>query len=118
MSLWDAMMGHKFAKESVGLYRNDGLGVLGNLSSPQTERKRNTIVKVFKGCGLRIITQANLWIVNFLDVQRNLDTSTYQPYRKPDNNPVYFNQNSNQPAIVLKQFLKSMEKRISDISSN
>ena len=60
MSLWDAMMGQKFAKESVGLYRNDGLGVLANLSSPQTERRRNAIVKVFKDCGLRIIIQANL----------------------------------------------------------
>ena len=75
-------------KESVGLYRDDGLGVLRNLSGPQTERKRKAIVKVFKDCGLRITIQANLQIVNFLDVQLNLDTSTYQPYRKPDNNPV------------------------------
>ena len=105
-------------KESVGLYRDDGLGVLRNLSGPQTERKRKAILKVFKDCGLRIKIQVNLRIVNFLDVQLNLDSSTCQPYRKPDNNPVYVNKNYNQPTTVLKQLPKSIEKRISDILSN
>ena len=75
-------------------------------------------MKVFKDCSLRITIQANLPIVNFLDVQLNLDTSTYQAYRKPDNRPVYLNKNSNHPITVLKQLPKSIEKRISDISSN
>ena len=75
-------------KELVGLYSYDRLGVLQNLSGPQTERKRKTIVKLFKNCGLTITIQANLRIVNFFDVQLNLVTSTYQPYRKPDNRPV------------------------------
>ena len=105
-------------KESVGLYRDDGLGVLRNLSDPQTERNRKAILKVFKDCGLKITTQANLQIVNFLDVQLNLDTSTYQPYRKRDNNPVHLNKNSNHATTVLNQFPKSIEKRIPDISSN
>ena len=87
-------------KESVGLFRDDGLGVSRNLSGPQTERKRKAIVKVFKDCGLRITIQANLQIVNFLDVQLNLDTSTYQPYRKPYNNPVYFNKNPITPQLI------------------
>ena len=63
----------------VGLYRDDGLGVLRNLSGPETERKRKATVKVFKDCDLRIAIQANLRIVNFLDVQLNIDTSTFQP---------------------------------------
>ena len=105
-------------KESVGLYRDDGLGVLRNLSDPQTERNRKAILKVFKDCGLKITIQANLQIVNFLDVQLNLDTSTYQPYRKRDNNPVHLNKNSNHATTVLNQFPKSIEKRIPDISSN
>ena len=46
-------------------------------------------MKVFKNFTLRITIQANLQIVNFLDAQLNLDTSTYQPYKKPDKNSVY-----------------------------
>ena len=55
-------------KESVGLYRDDGLGVLWNLWGAKTERKKEANVKGFKDCGLRIITQTNLRIVKFNDV--------------------------------------------------
>lgn len=78
-------------KKCFGLYRDDGLGVLRNLSGPQTERKKKAIVKLFKDCGLGLTIQANLRIVNFLDVEFNLETGTYRPYRKPDNNPIYLN---------------------------
>ena len=86
-----------FDKESVRLYRDDGFCVLRNLSGPEIERKRKAIVKAFKDCGLRIIIQANLWIVRFCYVQLNFDTSTYQPYRKPDSNPVYLKKNFQSP---------------------
>ena len=35
-------------KENVGLYRDAGLGVLRNLSGPETERLRKQIIKIFK----------------------------------------------------------------------
>ena len=70
-----------FDKESVGLYRDDGLGVLKNLSGPEMERKKKAIVKLFKDCGLRITIQANLRIANFLDVELNLDSGTHQSYQ-------------------------------------
>ena len=107
-----------FDKESVRLYRDYGFCVLQNLSGPETERKRKAIVKAFKDCGLRIIIQANLWIVRFCYVQLNFDTSTYQPYRKPDNNPVYLKKISNHPTTILKQLPKSIEKCMLDISLN
>ena len=111
-----------FDKESVGLYRDDGLGVLKSLSGPEMGRKKKAIVKLFKDCDLRITIQANLRIANFLDVELNLDSGTYQPYRKPDNNPIYLNKNSNHPKTVLNQLpiaiAKSIAKRISDVSSN
>ena len=107
-----------FDKESVGLYRDDGPGVLKSLSGPEMERKKKAIVKLFKDCGLRITIQANLRIANLLDVELNLDSGTYQPYRKPNNNPIYLNKNSNHPKTVLNQLPKSIAKRISDISSN
>ena len=73
---------------------------------------------MFKTAGLNITIQAGLRIVNFLDVQFNLNNSTYQPYRKPGNTPVYINKKSNHPPVVLKQLPKSKSKRISDISSD
>ena len=131
MSLWNAMTGQKFSKlvgshllnksfnivekESVGLYRDDRLGVLWNLSGPQTKRKREAIVKVFKEFGLRLTIQASLLIVNFFDIQLNLGTSTDKPYRKPDNNPVYLDKISNFFKTVLEQLPKSVEKRISNV---
>ena len=80
-------------KKYIGLYRDDGLAILQNLSGPQIERKRKDIIKMFKTAGLNITIQAGLRIVNFLDVQFNLNNGTYQPYRKPDNTPVYIKKN-------------------------
>ena len=39
-------------KENVGLYCDDGLGVLQNLSGPETECLRKRITKIFKDCEL------------------------------------------------------------------
>ena len=98
-------------KESVELYRDDRLGVLWNLLGPQTKRKREAIVKVFKEFGLRITIQAYLLIVNFLDVQLNLGTSTDKPYRKPDNNPVYLDKISNHfKTETITQSLETIAK--------
>ena len=54
-------------KELVGLYRDDGLGVMKNMSGPQLERKRKQIIKIFKDCGLNIAIKTNLKSVDFLD---------------------------------------------------
>ena len=105
-------------KKSIGLYRDDGLAILENLPGPEIEQKRKDIIKMFKTADLNIIIQVGSHIVNFLDVQFNLNNGTYQPYRKPDNTPVYINKESNHPPVVLKQLPKSIAKRISDISSD
>ena len=104
-------------KKSIGLYRDDGLAILQKLSGPQIERKRKD-TKMFKTAGLNITIQEGLGIVNYLDVQFNLNNDTYQPYRKPEDTPVYINKKSNHQPVVLKQLLKSIAKRISDISSD
>ena len=71
-------------KENVGLYRDDGLGILRNSSGPEIERKRKQIIQIFKTCGLKITVETNLKIVYFLDVRLDLINNTYQPYRKPN----------------------------------
>ena len=56
-------------KKDFGLYRDDGLDILRNTSGPEAERKRKRIIKIFKECGLTIKSEANLKIVDFLDVR-------------------------------------------------
>ena len=105
-------------KKCIGLYSDDGLAILQNLSVRQTERKRKDITKMFKAAGLNITIQTGLRIFNFLDVQFNLNNGTCQPYRTPDNLPIYINKKSNHPPVVLKQQPKAIAKQISDISSD
>ena len=78
-----------FEHRTVGFYRDDGLAILKGLSGPETERVKKKVIKVFKGFGLKITIKANLHIVNFLDISLDLRNNTYEPYRKPDNHPVY-----------------------------
>ena len=105
-------------KTDVGLYRDDGLGILRNMSGPQMDRKRKQLIKIFKECGLSVVVQVNLKTVDFLDVHFDLNNGTYKPYRKPNNNPIYINKYSNHPPNILKDIPKSVNKRIADISSN
>ena len=58
----------------------------------------------------------NLKKVDFLDVRFDLVINTYQPYRKPNNEPVYIHQQSNHLSNILKELPKSISKRISVIS--
>ena len=47
-------------KENAGLYRDDDLVILRNLSGPEVERIRKKIIKIFKDCGLSITIKMNL----------------------------------------------------------
>ena len=44
----------------------------------------------------------NLEICNFLDVTLNLTDGTYYPYRKPNNETLYIDRNSNHPLTIIK----------------
>ena len=63
-------------KKNVGLYRDDGLGVLRNLSGPESELLRKRITKIFKDCGLNITIKMNLKTVDFLDARFNFVNNT------------------------------------------
>ena len=105
-------------KELVGLYRDDGLGIMKNMSGPEIERKQKQIIKIFKDCGLNIAIKTNLKSVDFLDIRLNLRDNTYQPYRKPNSEPMYINKSSNYPKNIIKDLPKTIEKRLSDTSCN
>ena len=55
-------------QDDVGLNRDDGLGILWNLSGPQIEKVRKEIIKISKEFGLSIRTKINLKVVQFLDI--------------------------------------------------
>ena len=105
------------AKDSIGLYRDDGLAAIpGSGHDADTARKR--IISVFKRHGLRITVETNLRTVNFLDVTFNLDTGKYYPYRKPNDRPLYIHKNSNHPPQIIRNLPTAISKRVSGISSD
>ena len=96
------ILGEKYEKSRIGLYRNDGLACLGYTSGPQADRIRKDFIKIFKeDFDLSITCETNLKAVNFLDVTLNLTTGKYQPYNKPDDNPLYINILSNHPPNII-----------------
>ena len=48
----------------------------------------------------------------------DLENNAYKPFRKENNKAIYINKHSNHPPSILKQLPKSVEKRISETSSN
>ena len=56
--------------------------------------------------------------INFLDVTLNLTTGKYQPYNKPDNNPLYINILSNHPSSIIKNPPDNASERINTLSAD
>ena len=57
-------------------------------------------------------------IVNYLDVTSNLNDGTYRYYQKPSNIIQYIHVESNHPPNIIKQIPKTIEKRLSQFSSD
>ena len=94
------ILGEKYGKHRISLYHDDGLASFGYTSGPQVDRIRKEFIKIFKeDFDLSITCETNLKAVDFLDVTLNLTTGKYQPYNKPDNNPLYINILSSHPQI-------------------
>ena len=83
-------------KEDVGLYRDDGLGVLRNVSGPQGERIRKALIEIFKRNNLKIEVKTSK-IADFLDVTFDLPGDSFKTYHKPNNSPLYVHKDSNHP---------------------
>ena len=88
------------------------------LSGPQIEQKKKKIINIFKDCILSITVITNITFIDFLDLTLNLKTQYYQPFRKPNNDPIYIDINSNHPPQILKQLPKSISERSSENSSS
>ena len=107
-----SLIGNKYNPNNIGLYRDDGLAVFKNTSGLQS------LQRMFKNKGLVIIINCNMKIVNYLDVTLNLNDGSYRPYKKPNEETNYIHVNSDHPPSILKQLPKSIEKRLSSLSSS
>ena len=105
-------------KKHIGLYRDDGLGIMGRIGGPEIERRKKKIIQTFKKHKLDITVLTNLKGVDYLDIEFSLANDMYKPYRKPNSDLLYVNKKSNHPPCVLKQIPKGISKRLSEISSS
>ena len=88
------VLGEKWEKDKIGLYRDDGFACFGTINGSQAERIRKEFISLFKTeFKLSITIETNLKIVNVLDVKTNLNTGTREPYNKPNNNLLHININ-------------------------
>ena len=104
-------------KECIGLYRDDGLAAL-NMDGPTMERTRKKVVQIFKNNGLKITTDTNLKIVNFLDVTLDLENDRYKPFVKENSSTKYVHNLSNHPNVVKNNLPEMINSRIINLSSS
>ena len=57
------LLSNILGKHILGLYRDNGLAIIRNLSGPENERKRKAIIKLFKECSLNIAICTNLTLL-------------------------------------------------------
>ena len=105
-------------KEYVGLYRDDGLVLVRGTSARNADNVRKKLHDIFHQIGLKITAQVNHQLVNFLDITLDLTNGKFTPYRKPNNEPLYVNSRSNHPPSIIKQIPKSINQRLSTLSSD
>ena len=95
------------------MFKDDGLASFENVCGPQAEKVREDVFKIFKQeFDLNITSERNLKTVNFSDVTLNVSTGKYQPYNKPDNDPLYIDVNFNHPTKITKNLRASISKQI------
>ena len=103
---------------SVGLYRDDRLAVIRSASGSSLDRNRKKLITLFQDNELKIIVETGKTSINFLDINFCLNSESYQPHRKPNDEPLYINRNSNHQPTILSRLPQTISKRISLQSSN
>ena len=103
---------------NFALYRDDGIASHLKMRPQAIDKIRKKLHKIFKELGLTITVQTTLTTADFLDVTLNILESTYQPYKKPNNTPLYISRYSNHPPHVIKNVPISVNRRLATISSS
>ena len=100
-----------------GLYRDDGLVVVhGN--GQDVERIRKKLIKLFHEEGLKITSECNTTVVDYLDVIMDLQNNSYKPFIKPNANTKYVSILSNHPPSILANIPDAISRRLSSVSSS
>ena len=107
-----------FPRLNIGLYRDDGLATHGRMPGRELEQTRQKLQTLMKSFGLKITFENSTQRVNFLDITLDLSKETFGPYRKPNDTPLYVNAESNHPPKTIQQIPKSINARLSRISSS
>ena len=88
------------------------------MPGPEVKRKKKERKKIFKNNGLSIAVKTIIKTADFLDIHFDFVKEIYQPYKKPNDDPLYTNIKSNHTPSILPQLPKSISRRISEISPN
>lgn len=75
------------------------------------QRIKKEICKIFAKNELKITIEANKTVVNFLNVNLDLNSGKFKPYSKPTNMPLYIHSKSNQPPSIIRNIPESMNRR-------
>ena len=82
-------LANKYWTNNIGLYRDEGLAIFKNTTGPQVERTQKEITRHFKEHGPKITIQSNLKSLDYLAITLNLTNGLFQPYRRPNDEPLY-----------------------------
>ena len=72
-------LSEKYEIKNLALYHYDGLAIFKNVNGPDSEKIKKHFCKLFIDHDLELTIQCNRKVVNFLDVNLNLENSTYRP---------------------------------------
>ena len=72
-------LSEKCEGKNLALYRDDRLAIFKNVNGPDSEKIKKHFCKLFIDHDLELTIQCNRKVVNFLDVNLNLENSTYRP---------------------------------------
>ena len=103
---------------NFALYRDDGIAYHKKMRPQFVDKIRKKLHKVFGELNLKITVETTLTKVNFLDVTFDILENTYEPFRKPNDKPLYIHRESNHPPHIMKNIPISVNKRLTNISSN
>ena len=84
----------------------------------EREAIKKKICAIFGKHGLNLTIEANKKIVQYLDVELNLNDGSFRPYIKPNDKPLYVHRDSNHPKNVAKNIPESVNRRLSALSSS
>ena len=103
--------------ESIGLYRDDGVGDPHNNAKENGESKRRYLQNLPRK-RLENHYRSKQESGEFPRCNTGLNSGQYMRYMQPNNKLQYVNTKSNHPPTVLKNIPLGINKRLSGISSN